>query len=1088
MFIRYVGAVVGLILITGGGLVVPETSHADPATLLYSTEGNRLRRYDVDTLGGVLVEDILVEQANAAESGGAAPTQNFRDINGMACLFPDSSGRFVAGEDTGQPTPPPGWGIFSATGVQIGKLTATYFAPQGEPFGCGFSPDGSLFTSSVGTQGFGDNNGQLILWFPPFEGFPGPPGAYPGTNDPSDNFCKIANDIGTAGALAIDDLGRVYVASASQLSIFRYSPPFPTGPDAAGGCGGVDALGSPVADGVNKETFVAPSGLSTYTGLAFAPNGNLYASKVVSGEIDEFDTDGNFIRRIVDPPEALPPISTGTPQGIAVGLDGTVYYADLDLVGDFPDLDTGSNGKVWRVRFDSAGDPLPPEIVRQNLAFPDGVSLFPGDLEPFEWRSYAGGGSRTFFNSNETQIRAENVDQLTKKWTLATGAVVTASPSIARVDVPGEGRIRVAFIQSWDANVYAVRVRDGSLLWSFLTEDRDGVSFPNTASPHVANRSGQDVVYIGNGQTFYALRAWDGQELWRFDAGTGCDPPPGLCGYDGERNEIESSAIVVDDKVVFAMDVNDDVGGKGGIYGLDADLGRLVWFFDLESGDTCEPFAGDEIRAYDPYHSEAELGLPSGFLATRPGCDHPRTPNGCGNVWSSPAHDAERGHLYFASSNCETDTDPGTLEPLPPMPPYDEAIFALDYDGKPVWRWRPREVDNDDLAFGAAPNLFTVKLGGEGRDIVGVGNKDGTYYALGRDGVNEISGVAWDDADPSALPYWTRNVVAGGPAGGIIATAAVDDFADRIYFSTAPGSFDAVFTPQRPTMHALDARTGAILWQNDEQLTADASFAPTSAIHGVAFSGSTTSGTLRSYAVTDGTQLGGIAVGFSLSSAPAVVDGTLIVGAGTGFRSGDPGDPGDIASNIPSNVTGLCVPGTPACALDQLISGRRLRVTDHLAKPTRRRLDVQSRDAGIVPPIPGTATDPTQNGMTLQLANTTTLEEQSIALPAEGWKGLGFPAGSKGYRYRDAKRVMGPCTKAQLKAGRIQTTCRGEALTYSLDEANQGNMAVGFSFANEIVLCARFGGTVTRDLGAAGTKSGRFYAKQAPVPASCPLP
>jgi len=44
------------------------------------------------------------------------------------------------------------------------------------------------------------------------------------------------------------------------------------------------------------------------------------------------------------------------------------------------------------------------------------------------------------------------------------------------------------------------------------------------------------------------------------------------------------------------------------------------------------------------------------------------------------------------------------------MPPYDEAIFALDYDGVPVWRWRPREVDNDDLAFGAAPNLFTIDM------------------------------------------------------------------------------------------------------------------------------------------------------------------------------------------------------------------------------------------------------------------------------------------------------------------------------------------------------------------------------------------
>ena len=40
------------------------------------------------------------------------------------------------------------------------------------------------------------------------------------------------------------------------------------------------------------------------------------------------------------------------------------------------------------------------------------------------------------------------------------------------------------------------------------------------------------------------------------------------------------------------------------------------------------------------------------------------------------------------------------------MPAYDEAIVALDFNGNPAWRWRPREVDNADLAFGAVPNLF----------------------------------------------------------------------------------------------------------------------------------------------------------------------------------------------------------------------------------------------------------------------------------------------------------------------------------------------------------------------------------------------
>ena len=104
----------------------------DSNLLIYSTEGNRLRRYDVDTIGGALVEDVLIHAADdepehGGEGGtGGADPENGRDSNGVICAIPDGSGRFVLGEDTGQPGVPAGWGVFSADGVQEGKLTATY--------------------------------------------------------------------------------------------------------------------------------------------------------------------------------------------------------------------------------------------------------------------------------------------------------------------------------------------------------------------------------------------------------------------------------------------------------------------------------------------------------------------------------------------------------------------------------------------------------------------------------------------------------------------------------------------------------------------------------------------------------------------------------------------------------------------------------------------------------------------------------------------------------------------------------------------------------------------------------------------------
>ncbi len=333
---------------------------------LLVTEGNRLLRLDLANLAAG--PEIVVE--NAALGGALG-----RDVNGMVCLLPDGSGRFLAGEDTGQPDTRPGWGVFDREGRQVAKLAGTFRVPQGEPFGCAFDGRGRLFTSSVGNQGFGAGKGQLFLWFPPYRGFPGPPSAYPETGEASRRFCKLATDIGTAGGVAIDGKGRVYLASAGRGVIERFTPPFPTGPDAAGGCGGEGPVGSPFADAVQRETFA--SGWYTFSGLAFAPNGHLLAASVFTGEIIELDARGERVRTLLAPGGWLPPFATGHPMGLARGADGTLYYADLDLTWDFPSIGPGPDGKVWRLRFDAAGEPQPPEILLRGLAFPDGVAVVP---------------------------------------------------------------------------------------------------------------------------------------------------------------------------------------------------------------------------------------------------------------------------------------------------------------------------------------------------------------------------------------------------------------------------------------------------------------------------------------------------------------------------------------------------------------------------------------------------------------------------------------------------------------------------------------------------------------------------------------
>jgi outer membrane protein assembly factor BamB len=909
----------------------------DTGQLLYSTEGNRLRRIDVDTVSHPpLRQDVLIRNATEGEFGSAGA--DGRDVNGMVCRLPD--GNLVMGEDTGQTAVKPGFGVFTPAGEQVGKLTPTSFVAQAEPFGCGVDAEGRLFTTEIGNQAFGPLNGQLILWFPPYEVFPGAPGTYP-NGATSANYCKLAIEIGTATGVAIDPEGRVLVASPRQGQVFRFSGTWPTGPDAAGGCGRTDSTGAPLVDEgrIEVETFIQDPSIFTPSGIARAENGNWFVSSVLFGKIAEFTPAGAFVRTILDPGTVLQlPAPTGHPQSLAFDAQGTLYYADLDLRGSLLNPDTGPNGTIRRIRFDEDGDPLPPDFVRQGLAFPDGVAVLPGDLEPTEWRTLGGSPERKYFNPDEHTMTSENVDQLATRWIYPTQAIVTGSPTVATLDVPGEGRVPVVLFQTWDERLHAVRLADGSVLWQFLADFHPGASYPASGSVHVETVDGTDRVLYGAGEKLYALDAVTGAEIWHFTAGTGCvdelGNPPGLCSFQAERNQIESTPAVVGDTVVFGMDVNDFPSGKGGLYGVDVRTGHMKWFFDLESGSTCRPDPGDEIERYDGYHDEAELGLPEGFLASRAGCDHPRTRSGCGNVWSSPAVDFGRQRIFIASSNCDTDDDPGTSVPPPPMPPYDEAIFALDFAGNPVWRWRPREVDNDDLAFGAVPNLFRISDGdpdGEGPqeeefiDVLGVGCKDGTYYVVDRDGENERTQVAWDDADPSALPYWTKNVVPGGAIGGIIASASVDEGARLVLFSTGPGdSQPDVFDPQRPTMHALHLDTGEIAWQGPtvvsptDTFVYDASYAPTTGIPGVAFTGGVLSPSLHAWDTAAGELawwgfIGSPIFSNAVTSGATTVDGTVIVGTGIGTRTGDPHDIEDQISREPRALVALCVPGTRGC-------------------------------------------------------------------------------------------------------------------------------------------------------------------------------
>ena len=157
----------GVLGLVAGSPAMAGTDEVGKGVIVLNGQGNDLDAYS----GNKPFKHQLVIQNHNDDPKG-------RDINAQICFFPDGK-RFIAGEDTGQPDPPAGWGIFRLRGkrvgklraAQVGKLTPTYqnAGDNAENYGCGFLSDGRVLTTDIGNQAAGDPNGQLIVWFPPFD-------------------------------------------------------------------------------------------------------------------------------------------------------------------------------------------------------------------------------------------------------------------------------------------------------------------------------------------------------------------------------------------------------------------------------------------------------------------------------------------------------------------------------------------------------------------------------------------------------------------------------------------------------------------------------------------------------------------------------------------------------------------------------------------------------------------------------------------------------------------------------------------------------------------------------------------------------
>ena len=389
--------------------------------------------------------------------------------------------------------------------------------------------------------------------------------------------------------------------------------------------------------------------------------------------------------------------------------------------------------------------------------------------------------------TDETAVGPDNVGALQPTWTLDNVSGVTSTPIVA------DG---VVYLGDWTGHVRALDAATGGELWAADLE---------TPRVQASVALDQERVFAGAfDPRIVALDRETGDVLWETVV------------HDHATASIFGSPIHVDGLVIVGIGGFENMGGtespsfRGAIVALDATTGEELWRYWTTQGDDTE---------------------------------------GAGvSVWSTPAVDLDRGHIYFGTGQ----------HYAPPTSDRSDSLIALDLaTGKEVWVhqftagdvWALADPDSGlDADVGAPPNLFPV---GD-TDAVGAGDKAGVYKALDRDTGEEL---------------WSTKLTEGGLQGGVMASAAVHD--GSVYVTSNKASTTA-------ELFALDQHSGDIRWQTDVEGHV---VGPVTVANGVVYVADN-SGRISGFDAAEGERLWSHQTAAQAAGGIAVVDGTVYAGYG----------------------------------------------------------------------------------------------------------------------------------------------------------------------------------------------------------------
>jgi len=435
----------------------------------------------------------------------------------------------------------------------------------------------------------------------------------------------------------------------------------------------------------------------------------------------------------------------------------------------------------------------------------------------------AGQGSTNWHSQPlETTISSQNVANLSPKWAKA-GGDVSATPSVS------DG---VVYYPDWNGNLYAFDATTGAAVWQVNLAEISGITGAVSRTTPTIDGS---QLYVGL-QTqgwMLAINRKNGALIWKSQLDT--NPAATITQSPAVYNNVLYVGVSSQEEGFAANPNYSCCYFRGSLAAVNTNNGKIMW---------------------QTYTTPDNGGQPGGYSGNA--------------VWgSTPVVDPARKLVYITTGNNYTvpaDVADGTT-PLDPTD-YVDSILALNMStGKVVWAaphlgltadaWTvacfydaPGTANCPDPAgpdydFGQGVMEVSATAYGGNQDLVIAGQKSGKLWALNADtgtpvwmydsgAASALGGMEWGSATDGKTAYFANSIgnfwgavdIATGHlkwqtsdpsplnssaiSGGANDIAAVSVANGVVYVGSLGGGPDN--STSIPTMFALDANTGSILW------------------------------------------------------------------------------------------------------------------------------------------------------------------------------------------------------------------------------------------------------------------------------------